>query len=74
MQDFEQALRDWQVKSWEDKTWENFKRHFKDSKNNLKQIWVPTMQQAGYHHANMLAAQLRDDINSKNDDIFSGLK
>ena len=31
----------------------------------LKDIRGPTMQQAGYHHANMLASHLRVDLNNQ---------
>ena len=36
--------------------------HFKNVQAKLKQIHGPTMQQSGYHHANMLANQLRTDL------------
>ena len=41
--DFEQALGDWQAKPAADKTWDNFKTHFKDVQNDLKEIQRPTM-------------------------------
>ena len=36
--------------------------HFRNAQPELKQIRGPTMQQAGYHHANMLANNLRTDL------------
>ena len=35
------------------------KSHFCDAQKELKEIRGPTMQQAGFHHANMFASQLR---------------
>ena len=59
--DFEKALGEWNALAVA-KTWEVFKSHFRDAQKDLKEIRGPTMQQAGYHHANMLASQLRDDL------------
>ena len=44
------------------KTRDTFKVHFKETQTKLEEIRGPTMQQAGYHHANMLADQLRADL------------
>ena len=56
--DFERALGDWEAKQNVTKTWDNFKTHFTNAQKQLKAIRGPTMQQAGYHHANHLAQQL----------------
>ena len=42
--------------------WIIFKSHFKDVQVELKDIRGPIMQQVGYHHANMVAARLRADL------------
>ena len=55
-QDFEKALGEWNDTDAAMKTWELFKSHFTQAQTDLKAIRVPTMQQAGYHHANILAA------------------
>ena len=60
--DFEKALGEWNGLRTDSKTWASFKTHFKTAQAELKQIRGPTMQQAGYHHANMLAQQLRTDL------------
>ena len=44
------------------KTSNTFKVHFKQAQTELKEIHGPTMQQASYHHANMLADQFCADI------------
>ena len=78
MRDFECALGDWALKPVEDKTWTNFKAHFTAAQAQLKAIQGPTMQQAGYHHAHLLAHQLhtdfREDLNSHNNDLLTILK
>ena len=61
--DFEKAIGEWNAAP--NKTWALFKTHFRDAQMELKDIRGPTMQQAGYHHANMLASQLRVDLNNQ---------
>ena len=58
--DFEQALGDWELLPTNLKTWERFKDHFKTAQKQLKAIRGPTMQQAGYHHVNHLAAKYQE--------------
>ena len=62
--DFERALSDWELLQDNQKTWEHFKLHFKTAQQQLKAIRGHTMQQAGYHHVNHLAAQYKE-INQK---------
>ena len=72
--DFEKGLSDWNKKDIADKTWNNFKTHFKEAQTELKDIRGPTMQQAGYHHANMLAAQLRTTIDGQGAEMLAMLQ
>ena len=60
--DFEKVLGEWNGLPLNGKTWTAFKTHFKNAHAKLKQICRPTMQQAGYYYANMLAEQLRTDL------------
>ena len=60
--DFECALIQWEKKAEADKTWASFKTHFHEAQLNLKKTHGPTMVQAGFHHANMLAKQLNTSI------------
>ena len=60
--DFEYALTQWENKPQQDKTWANFKTHFHEAQLQLKKIRGPTMQQAGYHHANALAQELSNQL------------
>ena len=53
--DFEKALGDWEALIARNKNWMRFKKHFANAQKQLKAIRGPTMQQAGYHHAHMLA-------------------
>ena len=69
--DFERALGDWEVLPPIWKTWDNFKTHFKEAQKQLRAIRGPTMQQAGYHHANHLAQQLKSDIQQQDSDILT---
>ena len=47
------------------KTWATFKAHFTCAQSALKKIRGPTMEQAGFHHANMLADQLRANLEAQ---------
>ena len=69
--DFERALGDWEALSTNNKTWDNFKTHFKKAQKQLRAIRGPTMQQAGYHHANHLAQKLTSDIQQRDSDLLS---
>ena len=69
--DFEKALGEWNAKLQTGKTWDNFKSHFKDAQDELKEIRGPTMVQAGFHHANMLSAQLRNDLQNNNSEMVN---
>ena len=60
--DFEYGLTLWEAKPAAQKNWQNFKNHFHEQQLNLKKIRGPTMQQAGYHHANSLAPKISSDI------------
>ena len=63
--DFETGLTKWNNKAEGDKTWSNFKLHFQQAQQNLKDVRGPTMQQSGYHHANALADQIRTELQTK---------
>ena len=60
--DFELAIGTWNKKTSGDKTWTNFKTHFQTAQQELKEIRGPTMKQAGYHHANHLATEMRNEL------------
>ena len=62
--DFEYALTEWEKKPVADRTWATFKTHFHEAQLNLKKIRGPTMQQAGFHHANLVVNQIKDEITS----------
>ena len=59
---FEMASTKWNAGAHVGKTWENFKLHFQNEQRVLKEVRGLNMQQAGYHHANSLATQIRNDI------------
>lgn len=67
--DFEKAIGEWN--DLPNQTWTLFKSHFRDAQAQLKEIRGPTMQQAGYHHANMLASQLRVDIGQQQTEMLA---
>jgi hypothetical protein len=71
--DFEKGLSDWNALPLTSKTWVQFKTHFKKAQEELKAIRGPTMQQAGYHHANMLAEQLRTTIDAQGTEMLAML-
>ena len=64
-QDFEKGISNWISKQLNNKTCDNFKTHFSEAHAKLKAIRGPTMQQAGCHHANMLARQLKATISTQ---------
>ena len=68
--DFENALGTWEALPARNKTWTKFKQHFTDAQKQLKAIRGPTMQQAGYHHANMLAQQLKTNLKRRDTKLF----
>ena len=72
--DLEKGLRDWNSKPEPDKTWPEFKIYFKTAQTELKDIRGPTMQQAGYHHANMMAAQLRTTMTDCDTEMLAMLQ
>ena len=60
--DLEKSLGGWENLPTTDKIWARFKTRVTAAQQQLKAIRGPTMQQAGYHHANHLAQQLRDNM------------
>ena len=67
--DFESAQENWDKKLGDQKTWVNFKTHFKAAQKTLKRIRGPTMSQSSFHHANMLAEQVRQEIGAQTNDV-----
>ena len=68
---FEIALTAWNFKPDIKKTWANFKIHFQEAQQALKEVRGPTMQQSGYHHANSLESQLRTELQIRDTDLLS---
>ena len=71
--DFEYALTLWEDKPEEQKTWANLKTHFHEAQLQLKKIRGPTMQQAGFHHANAIAGELGSQLQTHLEDNNSKL-
>ena len=65
---------DWQAQPLQNKTYTNFKTHFTAAQKVLKEIRGPTMLQAGYHHANMVASPLQDSLTTHNDEVVAMLQ
>ena len=57
--DFHQALLNWYALPRVNQTWNTFKTHFQNERRALRKVRGPTMQQAGYHQANMLSDEVR---------------
>ena len=68
---FEKFLGDRENLPTTEKNWARFKTHFTAAQQQLKAIRGPTMQQAGYHHANHLAQQLHNDMQHRDNNIMS---
>ena len=73
-QEFEKGLGDCENKAAFSKTWPNFKDLFQALEKELKAIRGPTIQQASYHHANMLANQLQNNMESRITDMLNMLQ
>ena len=69
--DFERAQEDWNNKDPSAKTWGAFKDHFRKAQEDLRKIRGPSMRQAGFHHANMLADQLRADMTAQSTEMVN---
>ena len=67
--DFEKAIGEWN--STANKTWTLFKTHYRDAQVELKEIRAPTTQHAGYHHANMLASQMRAELSNQQAEMLA---
>ena len=67
--DFEKAIGEWNATPIN--TWALFKTHFRDAQTKLKEIRGPTMQQTDYHHANMLASQMRANLNNQQVELLA---
>ena len=65
---------DWQAQPLPNKTWANFKAHFTAAQKVLKEIRGPTMLQAGYYHANMVASQLQESLSTRNNEVVAMLQ
>ena len=63
--DFEYALTQWEDKPQDQKTWATFKSHFHEAQLQLKKIRGPTMQQAGFHHANALTQEIGQQLQAQ---------
>ena len=72
--DFETALGDWNRKLQHNKSWDEFKEHFQIAQSTLKDIRGPTMAQAGYHHANLLASEIRNELQNNQMQMLSLMK
>ena len=53
------------------KTWATFKTNFKEVQDELKEIRGPTMQQVGFHHANMLADRLCNNLQQQSTEMLA---
>ena len=69
--EFEMVLGSWEILPATDKMWTKFKEHFSKAQKQLKAIRGPRMQQAGYHHTNMLATQLKTNLERRDNELFS---
>ena len=64
----------WNKQPNEHKTWELFKNTSKLRKRTLKDIRGPTMAQAGYHHANLLASKIKEELQENKSQMLADVK
>ena len=72
--DFEIVLGEWNRKVEQNKTWESFKEYFQNAQSTLKDIRGPTMAQSGYHHANLPASEIRNELQQNQMHMLSLIK
>ena len=60
--DFETSLDKWYNHPANEHTWDNFKTHFDEAREILRQVRGPDMNNSPYHQVNMLAQSIRDDM------------
>jgi hypothetical protein len=72
--DFQDGLKAWYDIDEADKTWPNFKILFEDEHDKLRLVRGETMQHAGFHQANFIAAQVKDEIQSVQTNVLQLLQ
>ena len=72
--DFEKAQEEWGELKEDQKTWKKFKEHFRGWRKKLRSIRGPSMQQAGLLHANMLAEQVKQAMESQRNDVANMMR
>ena len=72
--DMESAQKAWNRKPVLEKTWACLKKHFRTARQELKEVRGPTMRQAGLHQANILAAQVREEIAERDSEVLEILR
>ena len=72
--DMESSQKAWNRKPAVEKTWADLKKHFRNARQELKEVRGPTMRQAGLHQANILAAQVREEIAERDSEVLEILR
>ena len=72
--DFQDALKSWFSKSNADKNWTNFKLHFEDEHDKLQLVRGATMENAGFHQANFIASQVREEVHNVQTNVLELLQ
>jgi hypothetical protein len=72
--DFLDGLKNWYDLPQDQKSWANFKLHFEEEYDKLKLIRGESMEHAGFHQANFIASQLKDEVQSVQHNVLQLLK
>ena len=72
-QDFEAGIREWYARPANDHTWVNFKLHFDNAHALLRQIRGTEMQNSPFQQVNIIAANIRTDIESSQRELLQAI-
>ena len=71
---YERALIEWYEKAEIEQTWNNFKTHFTEAQQQLRQVRGDTMRNTPFHQANLaLQEEVRRDFQRMRDEVVQSL-
>ena len=72
--DFQDGLKSWYNIPDREKSWTNFKIHFEDEYDKLKLVRGVSMEYAGFHQANSIAEQLKEEVQTVQHNVLQLLQ
>ena len=68
--DFQDGLKTWLSKPEDQKIWENFKTHFEEEHNALREIRGMSMMHTCFHQANYVSDQVLEEVESVQQNVI----